>query len=388
METGQTMKHCQSPLLLALLVLASAATGCLTGSSSVNDVQAAHMPVETAPTATPTATVMPVISATPTPAPAPEPPAAVASAISVEVPEEQYSRTYEWEYGNVAWSFTAVVEKKLYEHFKSKPHAQDIGYSTYALASEDRDCLRSTAQQFQSYGGAYGYSRYDDAANVVAFVQSLPYAGDGPARGPRYPLETLVDQGGDCEDKTVLAAALLHEMGFDVAFLKLPGHLALGIGVPANGACFTHGGTTYYYAEVSGTGWEIGEVPEELKSQAPAIVPLVKRPAVTLRMSALPAGQHGGIVDYRVAYTLHNDGPGTAGRLKLQVRALAPGRGDNVIWAPERTVELSGLGEGASVQGDVLLSVPAGERSRVVGILSGDNVDPVQESTPEFTAGA
>jgi hypothetical protein len=46
---------------------------------------------------------------------------------------------------------------------------------------------------------------------------------------PKYPLETLVEKKGDCEDQSILAAALLAAMGYEVALLILPIHVALGV---------------------------------------------------------------------------------------------------------------------------------------------------------------
>ena len=48
---------------------------------------------------------------------------------------------------------------------------------------------------------------------------------------PRYPVETLFDRGGDCEDTSILTATILYEMGYDVALLILEddNHCAIGI---------------------------------------------------------------------------------------------------------------------------------------------------------------
>ena len=45
----------------------------------------------------------------------------------------------------------------------------------------------------------------------------------------RYPIETLVDGQGDCEDKVALLVALLYEMDADFVLLVLPEHMAVGV---------------------------------------------------------------------------------------------------------------------------------------------------------------
>lgn len=51
---------------------------------------------------------------------------------------------------------------------------------------------------------------------------------------PKYPVETLVE-GGDCEDKSILLAAILRAMGYRTALLVFsgnPGHIAVGVECP------------------------------------------------------------------------------------------------------------------------------------------------------------
>ena len=66
---------------------------------------------------------------------------------------------------------------------------------------------------------------------------------------------------------------------------------------------------------------------------------------------------------------------------------MALRQGDNVIWDPERTVDLGDLAEGQTINADILMTIPAGEPSRIVCIVSGENADPAQASTPDFVSG-
>ena len=116
-----------------------------------------------------------------------------------------------------------MIQKSKYDLFKAKPHSPDLSFSSYALASEDRDLIGSAVAQIRQGGAGYGFTRYDDAMNLITFVQSIPYVDDHPAGSPHYPLETLAEAQGDCKDKSVLAAALLQAAGFDVALLQFPG---------------------------------------------------------------------------------------------------------------------------------------------------------------------
>ena len=104
---------------------------------------------------------------------------------------------------------------------------------------------------------------------VLAFIQSLPYTSDSVTSGhdeyPRFPLETLVDNGGDCEDTAILFATLTLIMGYGTVYINPPEHYAVGIlgeeGLP--GYYFTYKDKRYYYCETTGDGWAIGDIPSE-----------------------------------------------------------------------------------------------------------------------------
>ena len=145
-------------------------------------------------------------------------------------------RNFTWVYKEVEWHYNAKISEGIYTFYKNKPHDWTSNYANYALSDQDRPFLQDMANQFKQVGANNGFSQYDDAMIVAIFVQSLPYKDDlnstGQAEYPRYPLETIVDNGGDCEDKAILASALLHEMGYDVVLLKFPDHMAVGVDLP------------------------------------------------------------------------------------------------------------------------------------------------------------
>jgi hypothetical protein len=196
---------------------------------------------------------------------------------------------------------------------------------------------------------------------------------------------------GDCKEKSVLAAALLHEAGFDVALLDFPGnpgHIALGINLEAGGTSYTKDGIRYYYVETTSPGWAIGEAPGELTGAVPTIIPVAKNPGLQVSVTATAADRVANLVDYRVQYTVTNQGPGIAKHITLKVRAMALREGDNVIFDQERAFDLGDLAEGQAFSSNLLVMIPAGEPTRIVCIVSGENADPAQASTPDFVAGA
>ncbi len=66
---------------------------------------------------------------------------------------------------------------------------------------------------------------------IAAYVQSLQYETreQNPAK---FPVETVVDRAGDCDDKSLLLAGLLSREGYTVALLLFgpESHMAVGVG--------------------------------------------------------------------------------------------------------------------------------------------------------------
>ena len=110
-----------------------------------------------------------------------------------------------------------------------------------------------------------GMSELDRAEYVLRFVQqTVNYQTDSDYIDMdeywKYPSETFIERRGDCEDTSILYASIMKAMGYDVALLVLPGHMAVGLNVSgATGIPFTGNGTDYYFCETTALGWKIGE---------------------------------------------------------------------------------------------------------------------------------
>ena len=119
----------------------------------------------------------------------------------------------------------------------------------------------------------------DRFAELISnFVQSIDYCS-APDQPPKYPIETLADRCGDCDDKSRLLAGLLHHEGYDVALLvfEKENHMAVGIRVPDEGFM----GSGYAYIETTSPsyiGFPSYEYSEVKLNTTPALVLLGERP--------------------------------------------------------------------------------------------------------------
>jgi hypothetical protein len=141
-------------------------------------------------------------------------------------------------------------------------------YPDLARDSEDDYYIDSMVEKINSAAIDAGYTELEKINFVISFVQNLPYTADNVSTPlneyPKYPIETLFDRGGDCEDTSILVAALLDRLGYDVVLLILDNysHCAVGINIDASGYYYMNNDTRYYYLETTGEGWVIGDMPE------------------------------------------------------------------------------------------------------------------------------
>lgn len=117
---------------------------------------------------------------------------------------------------------------------------------------------------------------------LLAFSQCLGYEDDSVYMGYeeywKFPLETLYDHGGDCEDTSILLASLAEAMGYDTALLLFPGHMAAGIHIDGdypdlNGFYLrSNPDKVYYYCETTSTGFTVGQIPSSVDTENTTMV--------------------------------------------------------------------------------------------------------------------
>lgn len=186
-------------------------------------------------------------------------------------------RTYVWDYGGKAWSFTYDFPTSAYQLQKSLTRTLNYtNYDVYVNDPREDVVLRDFVAKFEA--SVPELTIWERLNLVIALIQSIPYVGES-CEYPRYPIEMLVDQQGDCEDSAILTAALVRHMGFGVVLLAFleEHHMAVGIRVlpPEHQTLqsFVWNGDPYYYLEPTSLGWAIGQIPPSYQS-VPIIVGL------------------------------------------------------------------------------------------------------------------
>jgi len=221
--------------------------------------------------------------------------------------EGGFLRRFKWRYQGKLETWEMEVPGPLFKYYTERYRTRNFG--VYISDPFDRPFLTALANRVRSFGDELGLSERERINAAVRFVQSLEYSPDDVTTGqieyPKYPIETLVHDGGDCEDTSILLGALLQELGCDVAPIVLPNHHHMILGVSPNmeidGSYYEHEGTRYYTVEATGHGWDIGDVPRQYQNASANIYPVGTNPILVHSWDAKPADSGGIIMTVNVA---------------------------------------------------------------------------------------
>jgi hypothetical protein len=308
-------------------------------------------------------------------------------------------KIYDWSYGGKGYYFylcyrnetgSGAIEDRSGRHdlwnFVDDPYSNDtVSLVTGLLANiSERE----------------GFEGYEQAEFSIAFVQNLPYTYDNVTTPyddyPRYPSETIYADGGDCEDTSILMAAILERMGYDVVLLRLPGHVAAGVSCnPSDfsppAAAYLYDGREYCYLETTGEGYGIGQLPEDFgpMTNVTVVPPPEAQPDIYLgwgRNSTFNYTYAYGPHDMFVNVTgirIDNFGPLTAKNVRIDASLESTGDGGIL---DRLTLDAGDIRTRWYYEGNFTnLRAPTGEPFRISVVVYGDNFEPLESKSGMFT---
>jgi len=162
------------------------------------------------------------------------------------------------------------ITPSLYDYYRGQSHGlYDVsGYSKFITPDTVKPIaveLRKIFQDDELFANA-----------VLSLVHKMRYARSGP----KYPVETLVENAGDCSALSFLAASIMMAGGLDVVLLRYSGasieHLNVGVFLPHSPYYHTcwispkhyeFEGRKYWVAECtpSWINWRVGDEPQSLR---------------------------------------------------------------------------------------------------------------------------
>jgi len=206
---------------------------------------------------------------------------AISSFLVLSLPESSFAQNYERIYllqrGESTFQLTISITHTLYDYYLQKSHQAPISdldtfVTPYSLALVAADIRTIFPGEEEFVNG------------VLMVVHQIPYE---VVAETKYPVETMIDNKGDCDLLSYIAASMLETQGLDIVlfYYEQESHMNLGINLqnPPQDSRTTvtyvdYQGTRYYMAECTGndweTGWRIGEMPPELEGAQITVIPL------------------------------------------------------------------------------------------------------------------
>ncbi|MCK4347425.1 MAG: hypothetical protein KAW47_02300, partial [Thermoplasmatales archaeon] len=157
-------------------------------------------------------------------------------------------------------------------------------YGLYVFDSYDDEYINLIANQLLDE--ANGKNDVDIINFAASFIQNLDYKKDSDTNEsfeyPRYPIETIGNNGGDCEDLAILAASILNEMEYNVALLRFSDHMAVGVSLNDDISGYEHYIDNYYFLETTAKNRKLGFIPTEYRDgENLTVYPISSRPLLT-----------------------------------------------------------------------------------------------------------
>ena len=189
------------------------------------------------------------------------------------------SKTFEWQYdldGDGTDETQTYTLNILYSDYLAYVNTECSRQS--GTDDEDRAYVTSTDKYVTELAKEFtkntaGLNDYQRMNYVLAFTQYITYVSDTESEGAdeywKFPLETLFEQNGDCEDTSILFCAIASAMGYKSAMLLFYGHMAAGVALTDDSISnntnasdpFPEDGVDYYYCETTATGYTVGTAP-------------------------------------------------------------------------------------------------------------------------------
>lgn len=174
--------------------------------------------------------------------------------------------TVRWKYKQQWQTLSLDIPQATYDHYKGKKRSYH--YPNYLLEDQGHAFIGHLAAKLKAKAYKLKLTEWERVNYFVTFVQSFEYKTE-EGEYPRYPVETVLDGGGDCEDTAILLAGLLDRTGVDCILLSPPRHMAVGVAIKGySGKYYEHEGKRYYYIETTGKNWEIGQIPKRYTGAA------------------------------------------------------------------------------------------------------------------------
>ena len=176
---------------------------------------------------------------------------------------------FEWTYNSQEYSIYLPLERSVYNYYKNENHTIVYEMDYIRHSTPEAPYVILIAGLLEQLAIEEGYtSMIDKAEFILAFVGAIPYILEGEGEEyPKYPIEMLWENGGDCEDSSALYISIMEALGYDAILILLEvkaneadewgGHAMVGISIPGYSGeeWFLVEGSDTKYFDAETTAW-------------------------------------------------------------------------------------------------------------------------------------
>lgn len=189
---------------------------------------------------------------------------------------ENYKFTVHWQHNGYDYTTQFGIPEDRYLWYRNKPRGYCCeGWNKFATYMDPT--IQTIAEDITDNARSQGESCLYCVA--IDFVQSMMYEKDidynTNPEYPKYAIETIVDEKGDCEDTSFLMASILKALNIDTVVLIYSDHAAVGVRCDGcTGTYYNYKDGKYYFLETTGYSgnWEIGSIWGKYGDETPQII--------------------------------------------------------------------------------------------------------------------
>lgn len=194
--------------------------------------------------------------------------------------KEEYHLTYNWWYKKKGYTINQFIDEETYLYYldsdvnRAPQSSFDSSSAMKNFVTSNEEVIKDISNKLKKISDEENFSDLEEVNFILKFVQIIDYAYDNKTKGCveywKFPVETLVEKQGDCEDTSVLYAAILDALGYDTVLLyyswveddKIVGHISVGLNLESAKGNYVkdRNGVKYYYCETTNK-FDVGKIP-------------------------------------------------------------------------------------------------------------------------------
>lgn len=191
------------------------------------------------------------------------------------LPYAPIQKSITWKFGIETYTLTYTLNRNMVKYLEERPQT-DV--ATYFNESVSSDIIQAVVEPLKKIVQEKGFYARQAVAFLHAFVlNGFAYKDDMKTKRGEHTSsihETLVSDFSDCEDRSILLAALIRGvLGLEVVALEFPNHITLAVHLPdfvpeEQDEVYRYNGKQYLSADPSCFG-ALGTVNPDFKGKEP-----------------------------------------------------------------------------------------------------------------------